>query len=104
MYTEGEVTTSTPEKNEVILVDESAGRIELKSGPGSQDRIFKINRKSPDPDNKDCTIYITTLPLSNRQGMGCMVIIIDKFYKLIKMGYCSKNEGELKNYMEFQYE
>ena len=104
MYTEGEVTTSTPEKDEVILIDESASRIELKSGQESQDRIFKIQRKGPDPVNKDCTIYLTTLPLNNRQGMGCMVIVIDKFYKLIKMGDCSKNEEGLKNYMEFQYE
>lgn len=104
MYTDGEVTTSTPEKNEVILIDESASRIELKSGPGSQDRIFKIMRKGPDPVHKDCIIYMTTLPTNNRQGEACMVIVIDKFYKLIKMGDCAKNLDGFVNYMEFQYE
>lgn len=103
-YTEGELTTSTPGGNEVFVFDEGAGKIEIKNGEGYQNRILRIQRKGPDPVHKDCTIYFTEMPMNNGQGLACVIIVLDKFYKAIKFADCATNQEGLRNYMEFQYE
>lgn len=104
MYKNGEISSKGPENEYAFSFDEKAGRIVLKTAEGYQDRIFKIQSKGPDPVNEDCTIYITQMPTTNGNGLAVVIIVVDKFYKVIKLGSYTGNENGLRNYIEYQYE
>ena len=104
MYKDGELTVSEPNKTDVFILNENLKRIELKSDQESQDRIFKITSREVDPTDNNCTIYYTQMRVNNGQGTAVIIIVVDKFEKLIKLASYQNNENGFKNYMEYQYE